>query len=92
MKGRLDFVCNKLKKMSLRFVVPDGAMYVYPQLPKGEEDISLVEKLLEKGTAIAPGSGFGDSYSRFVRISACQPEKILERGLDIMESVIREQA
>ena len=92
MKGRLDFVCNKLKKMSLGFVVPDGAMYVYPQLPKGEEDISLVEKLLEKGTAIAPGSGFGDSYSRFVRISACQPEKILERGLDIMESVIREQA
>jgi aspartate aminotransferase len=92
MKRRLDFVCNKLKKMSLKFAVPDGAMYVYPQLPKGEKDISLVEKLLEKGTAIAPGSGFGDSYSRFVRISACRPEKTLERGLDVMESVIGEQA
>ncbi len=91
-KGRLDFVCSKLKKMSLTFVEPDGAMYVYPQLPLGAEDIPLVEKLLEKGVALAPGSGFGDPYRRFVRISACQPEKTLERGLDVMASVIMEQA
>ena len=90
MKRRLDFVCSKLKKMSLRYVEPDGAMYAYPELPKGE-DIPLVEKLLEKGVAIAPGSGFGDSYKRFVRISACQPEKMLAKGLDVMASVIREQ-
>jgi aspartate aminotransferase len=90
MKRRLDFVCSKLKKMSLKFVEPDGAMYIYPQLPLGQEDIPLVERLLEKGLAIAPGSGFGDSYRRFVRISACQPEKTLERGLDVMASVIRE--
>src|SRR5919198_4419304 len=74
MKKRLDFVSGKLKEMSLRFVEPDGAMYVYPELPNGE-DITLVEKLLEKGVAIAPGSGFGDYYRQFVRISACQPEK-----------------
>jgi aspartate aminotransferase len=90
-KKRLDFVCGKLKEMSLRFVEPDGAMYVYPELPRGE-DIQLVEKLLEKGVAIAPGSGFGDYYRQFVRISACQPEKTLEKGLDIMASVMREQA
>jgi aspartate aminotransferase len=89
-KRRLDFLCRKLKKMSLRYVEPDGAIYAYPELPKGE-DISIVEKLLEKGVAIAPGSGFGDSYKRFVRISACQPEKMLEKGLDVMASVIREQ-
>jgi aspartate aminotransferase len=90
MKRRLDFVCSKLKKMSLRYVEPQGAMYVYPELPMGE-DISMVEKLLEKGVAIAPGSGFGDSYRRYVRISACQPEKMLGKGLDVMESVIRER-
>jgi aspartate aminotransferase len=91
MKKRLDFVCGKLKEMSLRFVVPEGAMYVYPELPS-DEDIKLVEKLLEKGVAIAPGSGFGDYYRQFVRISACQPEKILEKGLNIMASVMKEQA
>jgi aspartate aminotransferase len=89
MKKRLDFVSGKLKRMSFRLVEPDGAMYVYPELPRGE-DISLVERLLESGVAIAPGSGFGDYYKQFVRISACQPEKTLEKGLDIMASVIKE--
>jgi aspartate aminotransferase len=88
MKRRLDFVCSKLREMSLRFVEPEGAMYTYPELPKSE-DIPIVQKLLEQGVAIAPGSGFGDLYKRFVRISACQPEKTLEKGLDIMASVIR---
>jgi aspartate aminotransferase len=91
MKKRLDFVSGRLKEMSVRFVQPDGAMYVYPELPKGD-DIALVEKLLDKGVAIAPGSGFGDSYRQFVRISACQPEKTLENGLDIMASVLKEFA
>jgi aspartate aminotransferase len=91
MKKRLDFVSSKLKQMSLQFVEPDGAMYVYPALPRGD-DISLVERLLEKGVAIAPGSGFGDSYRQFVRISACQPEEVLGKGLDIMASTIGENA
>jgi aspartate aminotransferase len=90
MKSRLGFICNKLEKMSLRYVKPDGAMYVYPGLQKGE-DLPIVEKLLDKGVAVAPGSGFGDAYKRFVRISACQPEKMLEKGLDVMASVIREE-
>ena len=90
MKSRLGFICNKLEKMSLRYIKPDGAMYVYPELKK-EEDLPIVEKLLKKGVAIAPGSGFGDSYKKFVRISACQPEKMLEKGLDVMASVIREE-
>jgi aspartate aminotransferase len=88
-KRRLRLVCSKLERMSLRCVDPDGAMYAYPELPKGE-DLAIIEKLLEKGVAIAPGRGFGDSYKRFVRISACQPEKMLEKGLDLMASVIRE--
>jgi aspartate aminotransferase len=91
MERRLEFVCSKLKEMSLRFVRPDGAMYVYPELPLSE-DIPIIEKMLEQGVAIAPGSGFGDLYKRFVRISACQPENVLGKGLDIMASVIKEHA
>lgn len=87
MKRRLKFLSAKLKEMSLSFVEPDGAMYVYPQLPKGH-DMDIVEKLLEKGVAIAPGSGFGDSYSRFVRISACRPEGEMAEGLAIMSDVL----
>jgi aspartate aminotransferase len=79
-----------MKEMSLRFVEPDGAMYVYPELPDdGGEDMQLVERLLERGVAIAPGSGFGDSYRRFVRISACRGEEEMAEGLAIMAGEIR---
>jgi aspartate aminotransferase len=88
-KKRLDLISNKLHHMSLPFIHPDGAMYVYPKL-KGliEDDITLVEKLLDLGVAIAPGSGFGQYYRQFIRISACQPEYILEKGLETLRLVL----
>ena len=88
MKKRLQFASARIKEMSLRFVEPDGAMYVYPELPAADEDMAVVERLLEKGVAIAPGSGFGDSYRRFVRISACRPEEEIEKGLAVMAKVL----
>jgi aspartate aminotransferase len=88
-KRRLRFVCNRLQKMSLSFVAPDGALYVYPKLGEGtDDDIILIDKLLELGVAIAPGSGFGGSYKRFIRISACQSEEVLEKGLDVLSSAL----
>jgi aspartate aminotransferase len=90
MKSRLDFIATKLRKLSLDFVAPDGAMYVYPKVPN-MDDMTLVERMLEKGVALAPGSGFGESYKQFVRISACQPETELTKGLDVMGSVIKER-
>jgi aspartate aminotransferase len=89
MKRRLRFVCDRLQKMSLSFVAPDGALYVYPKLGKGtDDDIILIDKLLDLGVAIAPGSGFGDSYKRFIRISACQTEEVLEKGLEVLSTAL----
>jgi aspartate aminotransferase len=87
MRTRLDYVCDKLKEMSLPFVKPDGALYVFPQL-RGIDDIALVDRLLEKGVAVAPGSGFGEGYGNYIRISACQPTEKMERGLDILSSFL----
>jgi aspartate aminotransferase len=89
MKKRLDLVSNRLRNMSLPFVEPDGAMYVYPKLKQGVgNDIAVVERLLDLGVALAPGSGFGESYREFIRISACQPTYLLEKGLDVLELAI----
>lgn len=90
MKRRLDFIATKLRELSLDFVQPDGAMYVYPKVPN-MDDMTLVERMLEKGVAVAPGSGFGESYKQFIRISACQPETELAKGLDVMADVIKER-
>jgi aspartate aminotransferase len=92
MKKRLHFLSDRIRKMPLRFVEPEGAMYVYPQLPDGiGDDIHLVESLLDRGVAIAPGSGFGESYNQFVRISACRTEEEMAEGLAILESEVRKR-
>jgi aspartate aminotransferase len=90
MKKRLHLICNRLRKLSFSFFRPEGAMYVYPKFQNGIEgdDITVVEKLLDLGVAVAPGSGFGDSYRRFIRISGCQSEDILQEGLDKLEAAM----
>ena len=90
MKKRLDLICSRLRKISFRFFEPEGGMYVYPKFKNDieDDDVALVERLLDLGVAVAPGSGFGDSYRRFIRISGCQPEDILEQGLDRLEAAI----
>jgi aspartate aminotransferase len=90
MKKRLDLICNRLRKISFGFFEPEGAMYVYPKFKNGIEgdDITVVERLLDLGVAVAPGSGFGDSYRRFIRISGCQPEDVLQEGLDRLEAAM----
>jgi aspartate aminotransferase len=87
-KRRLEIISDKLREMSLRFVRPDGAMYVYPELGIGKSDIEFVQKALDLGVAVAPGSGFGDCYAQFIRISACQPDDQLEKGLELLKAAM----
>jgi aspartate aminotransferase len=77
--------------MKTEFIVPNGAMYVFPKIlaKNYSDDISLVYDLLQNGVAIAPGSGFGNSYKQFIRISACQSPKLLNEGLDILEKYLK---
>jgi aspartate aminotransferase len=91
MKNRLDLICNRLRKISFRFFEPEGAMYVYPQFKnviEGDDDITVVQRLLDLGVAVAPGSAFGNSYRRFIRISGCQQEDVLQEGLDRLEAAM----
>jgi len=87
-KRRLEIISDKLREMSLRFVRPDGAMYVYPELGIGKSDVEFVQKALDLGVAVAPGSGFGNCYTQFIRISACQPDDQLEKGLELLKTAM----
>ena len=89
MKKRLDLICEKLHEMSLSFVKPDGALYVFPKLGEGLSDHKVVQRALDLGVAVAPGSGFGGPYSQFIRLSACQTHDKLEKGLELLNSVMR---
>jgi aspartate aminotransferase len=88
-KSKLDTVVNKASKMELDFLKPDGAMYLFAKVKKENFDgTDFASRLLDYGVAVAPGEGFGD-YKEFIRISACQDEKKLIEGMNILDDVLR---
>jgi aspartate aminotransferase len=87
---RLNMLSKKASEMGLDFVVPDGAMYIFARVnQEGFDGVQFANSTLEKGLAIAPGEGFGD-YKNFIRISACQDEKILIEGMNILSNIMSE--
>jgi aspartate aminotransferase len=82
---------EKAKEIELDFVIPDGAMYLFARVNQdGFDGVQFANSTLEKGLAVAPGEGFGD-YKNFIRISACQDEKILRDGMNILNHVMSEK-
>ena len=87
---RLEVLTKMAREMELDFVVPDGAMYIFARInQEGFDGTQFANSTLEKGLAIAPGEGFGD-YKNFIRISACQDEKILVEGMNILRDMMSE--
>jgi aspartate aminotransferase len=87
-KKRLDFIRKELENLPCEFNNPDGGMYYFVRLNNNIDVNKIIFNLLNEGVAVAPGTGFGESYFDFIRISACQPIKLLNEGLKILSKVI----
>ncbi|MGI0030574.1 MAG: aminotransferase class I/II-fold pyridoxal phosphate-dependent enzyme [Nitrososphaeraceae archaeon] len=88
MKKRLDFIRRELKDIPCDFINPDGGMYYFLRFKNNTDVNKIIFDLLNEGVAVAPGTGFGESYFDFIRISACQPIKLLNDGLKILRKVM----
>ena len=69
----LDIYADRRRKMAavldgagLSYTMPQGAFYVFPAVPGGD-DVAFVAKLLEQNILAVPGSGFG--CPGYIRIS-----------------------
>lgn len=88
---RINVLTEKAKEIKLNFIVPDGAMYIFASVnEEGFNGAEFANNLLKKGLAVAPGEGFGE-YRNFIRISACQDEKILIEGMNILSNTMRDK-
>ena len=87
-KSRLDIMIQKAKEIGLDFVKPNGAMYIFAKVKKDDFDgVEFSNNLLDYGLAVAPGTGFGD-FKNFIRLSACQDEEKLVKGMNILDDVL----
>jgi aspartate aminotransferase len=64
-------------------------MYLYPRINTIPlDDITVVNLLLERGVAVAPGSAFGSSYGKFIRISATQTTEQIAKAMDVLDNCL----
>lgn len=89
-KSKINVLVQSAKQMNLDFATPEGAMYLFARInQQGFDGLEFTNRLLDHGVAVAPGDGFGN-YKNFIRISACQDEDKLKKGMMILHEVLGE--
>ncbi len=85
-RKRRDFVYSRIKKMGLKAVKPEGAFYIFPEVPVN--CIEFSEKLVNAGVAVTPGLPFGDGNENYVRISYAASTEMLEEAMERMATFV----
>ncbi|MDP6930025.1 MAG: aminotransferase class I/II-fold pyridoxal phosphate-dependent enzyme [Planctomycetota bacterium] len=89
-RRKRNLVHSRLTAMGYSATLPQGAFYIFPRVPWGT-DLTFSEAALTEGLLIVPGSAFSSRSTHF-RLCFAPPEHELERGLNILETLInREQ-
>ncbi|WP_203287777.1 aminotransferase A [Metabacillus sp. cB07] len=89
-RSRRDYVCERLTKMGLDVVKPEGAFYVFPSIKHtrmSSFDFAL-RLLRETSVAVVPGDSFSIWGEGYIRISFAASIEMLEEGLNRMEQFI----
>jgi len=86
MKKRRDLVVSKLTPVT-RLPYPDGAFYVYPEIPIDSAD--FVTQAIERRLLLVPGYIFS-ANRKSIRISYATREDILEEGTQIFCDMVKE--
>ncbi len=75
----------------LKFVKPQGAFYIFPNIASfGLPSSQMANYLLEEaGVAVLPGTAFGEFGEGYIRISFSNSLENLALAMDRMEDALR---
>jgi aspartate aminotransferase len=82
-----DRLCDNLTAMGYQLVKPQGAFYIFPKAPGGD-DVAFVQALQSHHILTVPGRGFG-TPGHF-RIAYCVEDQTIERAMDGFRAVAKE--
>jgi aspartate aminotransferase len=85
-RRKRDLFCAALSRMGYDFTVPQGAFYIFPRAPGGD-DLAFVQALQEELTLVVPGRGFG--LPGWFRVAYCVDTPVIERSFAGFQKVIR---
>ena len=72
--------------LGLKYDREQAGLFLWGELPEGENCYDFCDKLLyDKGVFLTPGGIFGSEGERYMRLSLCAPQSILEEVLNIVK-------
>ncbi len=74
-KKKRDRISEILKNIGYEFTKPEGAFYLFPKAPGGD-DLKVVDALQNEKILVVPGRGFGTPG--YFRIAYCVSDKVIE--------------
>jgi aspartate aminotransferase len=83
--SRRDTMAMVLKDAGIKFSMPKGAFYFFPEAPGGE-DLKFVAALLEKNILAVPGTGFG--YPGYFRLAFSIDEDVIRRSASAFKDAV----
>jgi aminotransferase len=89
-EGRRRVMLEALDRMGFTYGDPRGAFYVFVNASSvGMDSIDLTRKLLEEGRVlIFPGTGFGEQWVDYMRVSYLAPEAELVEAMARVEACL----
>jgi aspartate aminotransferase len=76
---RRNAMAKVLTDAGYRFQLPQGAFYVFPEAPGGD-DVAFVRRLAQERVLGVPGSGFG--CPGHFRLAFCVDERVILRSAE----------
>lgn len=72
--------------LGLEYAENQAGLFLWGRLPEGENCYDFCDTLLyEKGIFLTPGGIFGSEGERYMRLSLCAPQSVLENVLNILK-------
>jgi aspartate aminotransferase len=77
--ARRKAMAKVLDNAGIKYTMPRGAFYFFPEAPGGD-DVAFCATLQEEKILAVPGTGFG--YPGFFRLAFCVSEEVITRSAD----------
>ena len=90
-KRRRELVVDRLNRLGLECIKPDGAFYVFASVKKTNLDcLHFAQQLLKKEkVAVVPGTAFGREFDDYIRISYASSFDNLKEALVRIEKFLK---
>ena len=80
---RRNIICKRLADLGFKFPLPEGAFYAFvPMKP------ALIQRIIEQGIIIVPGSAFGVNAPKYARFSYATSRENINRALDRIQKLM----